>query len=105
MLYFLVFYLAFSLILYMVLFLIIEIRLKLCEAHDIQNLMRSGEAHYDQELAAIKNWQLRSGEAYCNQELENEVRRGRMEGRKKGGGGGEYYLSKYNNIHLPNKEL
>ena len=46
--------------------------------------LRSGEAHSAQTLAgwgpampsAIKSWQWRSGEAHCDQELEDEVRRG-----------------------------
>ena len=32
---------------------------------------------------AIESWQLRSGEAHCNQELADEVRRGRAEGGRK----------------------
>ena len=85
---------------------------------------RSGEAHYDQELAdavrrgplrsragradpakptAIESWQLRSGEAHHNQELADEVRRGGGR-RKEGRGRGGQADIKSNNPHLAGGE-
>ena len=55
----------------------------------VRHEVRSGEAHCDQygrggpaRPTAIESWQLRSGEAHSNQELADEVRRGRGGGRK-----------------------